>query len=159
MYANLTFRTVETPHGLLHSMRSVADNGAVLGTYQILPARPVSAYLRPEFPVTKALAKNGSAWAMAVNTAGGMVAWKTVKISPRFSHEGYRMRSVPGGYKGDYVTRYQRRVNGKLFTFARIFWNAGKNGCTLRAYEGAAQTLIKEWHVAGPVSMKKAKKG
>lgn len=159
MATNLTFKTVKTQLGPFHTMRATLENGTVLGEYRILATRPVAEYLDRKFPVITALAANGSAWAMAVSVSGGRVGWKTVKLSERFSHEGYRMRSVPGGYLGDYVTTYSRRVNGKLFRFVRIFWNAGQGGCTLRAYEGVAETLVKEWHVVGPVSMKKAKKG
>lgn len=157
--ANLKFRTVQTPNGPLHTMRSYSEDGTqCFGEYQILSSRPVREYLDPAYPVTKALASNGSAWAMAVNTAGNLVSWKTVKTSNRFGMDQYRMRSVPGGYLGDYVKHYSRVINGKTYSFSRIFWGAGHGGVTLKVYEGQSTKVLKEWYVAGPVSMKKAKK-
>lgn len=38
--------------------------------------------------------------------------------------ESYRMRTSPS-YKGDYVERRVRLINGRKFEFARIFWGNG----------------------------------
>lgn len=154
--ANLKFLTVKTVVGDLHTMRTLDDNGNVLADYNLFASRPTADYLKWVGP---AYMDNlgRAAWRIGRNVAGGLVAWKSVKVSKRFGREGYRMRSVPGGYKGDYVTSWSRAINGKTYSFSRIFWNAGKDGATLRVYEGQSTKVIHEWTVKGPVSMKNAK--
>lgn len=155
--ANLKFLTVHTANGDFHTLRTLTDDGrTVLADYDLYPARPASGYLKWVGP---AYMDNlgRAAWRLGRNVAGTLVAWKSVKVSRRFGRESYRMRSVPGGYKGDYVTSWSRAVNGKTYSFSRIFWNAGKEGCTLRVYAGQSTKVLHEWHVKGPVSMSKAK--
>ena len=153
--ANLKFQTVQTPYGALHTMRAYNEDGTAFhGQYRVLRSRPANVGLVVG-PYMDNLGK--SAWRMGTGEKGELVAWKSIKLSKRFGREAYRMRSVPGGYKGDYVTSWSRAFNGRTYSFSRIFWNGGKDGCTIRVYEGQSTKVIKEWHVAGPVSMKKAK--
>lgn len=153
--ANLKFQTVQTPFGKLHTLRTYNEDGtAFYAEYRVLTHTPTPSELNPAFPVKKYLAKNGTAWALGVCKSGALIAWKTVKISKRFGQESYRMRSVPGGYKGDYVKTWSRAFNGKTYSFSRIFWNGGKDGWTIRVYEGQSTKVIKEWSGKGPVKMK-----
>lgn len=154
--ANLKFQTVQTRYGKLHTVRTCTEDGAVIAEHRLFAARPEG--VNPHFPTPVYMDNLGrSAWRFGVCNSGALIAWKSIKLSARFGREGYRMRSVPGGYKGDYVTSWSRAINGKTYSFSRIFWNGGKDGCTIRVYEGQSTKVIKEWFVAGPVSMKKAK--
>jgi hypothetical protein len=161
MTAKLSFLTVQTNIGRLHTMRISGGDTALTGSrepvhYNLFPARPVTEYLAWKGPAY--LAENGTAFRIGRNVAGGLVAWKSVKFSKRFKAEVYRMRSVPGGYLGDYATSWSRAINGKTYSFSRIFWDGGKGGCTLRVYEGQSTKIVHEWHTKGPVSMKGAAK-
>ncbi|AWY07331.1 hypothetical protein SEA_JACKIEB_12 [Streptomyces phage JackieB] len=150
--ANLKFQTVQTPYGKLHTLRTYNDEGtAFYGEHRVLTHRPAGAGL-----VTGTYMDNlgRSGWRMGVDKDGALIAWKTVKISKRFGQESYRMRSVPGGYKGDFVKTWSRAFNGKTYSFSRIFWNGGKDGWTVRVYEGQSTKVIKEWSGKGPVKMK-----
>ncbi|UTN93016.1 hypothetical protein SEA_MARKY_13 [Streptomyces phage Marky] len=152
--AKLVFKTVQTTYGKLHTMRTLDQNGGTLAEYRVLTHTPTAAELSPVFPVVKYLAANGSAWAMAMCKSGALVAWKSTKISKRFGLEQYRMRSVPGGYKGDFVKSWSRAFNGKTYSFSRIFWNAGKDGWTINVYEGQSTKIVKTWSSSAPVKMK-----
>ncbi|QFG07907.1 hypothetical protein SEA_INTOLERANT_12 [Streptomyces phage Intolerant] len=150
MTAKLSFKTTQTAFGKVYDML-VTDT--VKGTekhYNLLTARPVSEYLKWIGPAY--LAENGTAFRIGRNVAGGMVAWKSVKISDRFGKGGYRMRSVPGGYKGDYVTHWSRNINGKTFDFSRIYWNAGKDGSSLIVRRLGQD--VHRWDSKTPVKMK-----
>jgi hypothetical protein len=154
MNPEIKFLSQQTAYGVLHTLHVVQPGGGMTkgNTYRLMKVRPAQAYI---LSVRKTyLAKNGTAWRTAVLTSGEQVAWKSAKFSQRFGRESYRMRSVPGGYKGDYVTSWSRAVNGKTYSFSRIFWNAGQDGATLRIYEGQSTKVIHEWTVKGPVSMK-----
>lgn len=52
-------------------------------------------------------------------------------FAPVVEREAYRMRSVPGGYPGDWVERRVRLINGTRYEFARIVW--GDGSVTLQA--------------------------
>lgn len=146
--ANLKFQTVQTPYGQLHTMRTYNEDGtAFYAEYRVLTHTPTPSELNPAFPVKKYLAKNGTAWAMGVCKSGALVAWKTTKMSARFGLESYRMRSVPGGYKGDFVKHYSRVINGKTYSFARIRWNGGQGGTTIKLYEGQSTKVLREVHI------------
>lgn len=106
---------------------------------------------RPPFPVTRLAvlrAKNGTAWAVGSTPEGYRYAWKTVSISPVFHLDAYRLRSVPGGYKGDQVKRWSRRINGRKIDFVRIAWNQGADGVTVRAEDAKTNKIIHEFHYA-----------
>lgn len=154
MTAKLSFRTVQTAYGKLHTMRvtQTTPRGDVTAAtdYHLYAARPATDYLAWIGPTY--LAENKSAWRIGRNVAGALVAWKTVKISDRFGKGGYRMRSVPGGYKGDYVTHWSRNINGKTFDFSRIYWNAGKDGSSLIARRLGQD--VHRWDSKTPVKMK-----
>jgi hypothetical protein len=126
--AKLSFKTTQTPYGLLHTMR-ITGGGTTLtdGTdFKLYAARPASEYLSWTGPVYTA--SNGSAFRIGRNVAGGLIAWKTVRISGKFGRSSYRMRSVPGGYKGDFVTCWARNINGVTYDFRKIAWNGGQDG-------------------------------
>lgn len=142
MTAKLSFKTIQSPYGLLHTMRVTKDDGTA-ADYHLFPSRPASEYLKWVGPAY--LAENGTAWRIGRNVAGGLVAWKSTKTSKRFGQESYRMRSVPGGYKGDFVKHWSRAFNGKTRSFAKILWNGGKDGWTIRVYEGQGTTVLHEW--------------
>ncbi|WJN62613.1 hypothetical protein [Streptomyces phage phiScoe1] len=61
-------------------------------------------------------------------------------IGSKTDVERYRMRSVLGGYRGDYVTTHTREINGKRFDFTRIEW--GDDTVTVSAsVAGTTRTL------------------
>jgi len=151
MTAKLSFKTVQTPYGKLYTMRVTDKEKGTEKDYQLYPARPATEYLSWIGPVY--LAENKTAWRIGRNVDGALVAWKTVRLSSKFGQESYRMRSVPGGYKGDYVKCWSRNINGRTVDFARIYWNAGQNGATLRATR--LGKVLHEWKTEGPVTMKK----
>ncbi len=155
MAAKIQFKTTQTSYGKLFTMRVTDTDTGAEREYDLYASRPATEYLKWIGPTY--LAANGTAWRIGRNVAGGLVAWKTMKLSKRFGREGFRMRSVPGGYKGDFVTSWSRTINGRTYSFSRIFWNGGKDGVTLRVYEGQSTKVLHEWAVKGPVSMKKAK--
>jgi hypothetical protein len=138
--AKLTFQTLQTTYGLLHTMRAEREDGPVT-EYRVFPAKPAG--VKWAGPVY--LAANGSAWRVGRCNSGALIAWKTTKISKRFGQENYRMRSVQGGYKGDYVKSWSRAFNGKTRSFSKILWNGGKDGWTVRVYEGQSTTVLHEW--------------
>ncbi|MFE9924289.1 hypothetical protein ACFYQA_22720 [Streptomyces sp. NPDC005774] len=71
-----------------------------------------------------------------------------VKISPRYSEEKYRMRSVPGGYPGDIVRHYRRKFYGTEYRFTHIVWGDGDVTFIVRVDDGA--DFLHRWdHVAG----------
>ena len=146
----IRFLTVQTPYGLSHTAAVAFEDGIVRDGYAVLPARPSDAAV----VAGKLLAKNGTAWAIGRTADGYRLAWKTVKLSKRFGRESYRMRSVPGGYKGDYATCWSRSINGKTYSFSRVFWNAGQDGWTINVFEGQTTKLIKSWGSSSPVTMK-----
>lgn len=150
MTAKLSFKSDQTPYGLLHTMRVTDAEKDKVAEYHLLPARPVSEYLKWIGPAY--LATNGTAWRIGRNVAGGLVAWKSVRISSRFGQTGYRMRSVPGGYKGDYVTCWSRNINGRTYDFSRIYWNAGKDGSSLIVRRLGQD--VHRWDSKTPVKMK-----
>jgi hypothetical protein len=150
MTAKLSFKTTQTPYGRIFDMK-VTDS--VKGTeqhYNLLTSRPTADYLKWVGPAY--LAENGTAFRVGRNVAGGLVAWKSVKISSKFGQESYRMRSVPGGYKGDYVKCWSRNINGHTYGFSRIYWNAGQDGSTLRVRR--LGNVVHEWNSSTPVKMK-----
>lgn len=154
MAANtLRFRTIDTNNGAAHYAQIVYGSGKVSPEYAIMMRAPSRISLDLRAPIVKFLAQNRTAWAFAVDVAGNYVAWKTVKASKRFGTERYRMASVPGGYRGDYVVHYSRVINGTTYSFARIKWNGGLNGITLKCYEGQTTKVLHEWFT--PYSPKK----
>jgi hypothetical protein len=140
----LQFRTIETDMGAAHYAQIISQDGARSPEYRVLPSMPVTEYLDHRAPVVKLLAKNGSAWAFSVSVSGGYVAWKTIKTSKRFGLEQYRMRSVPGGYLGDYVKHYSRVINGKTYSFSRVKWNGGLGGVTIKLFQGQSTKVLRE---------------
>lgn len=140
--AKLVFQTVQTPYGLLHTMRTLDENDGVLAEYRVFPYKPSGV----KWSGPKYLAANGSAWQIGRCNSGALIAWKTTKFSKRFGQESYRMRSVPGGYKGDFVKHYSRVINGKTYSFARIRWNGGQGGTTIKLYEGQSTKVLREVH-------------
>lgn len=64
-------------------------------------------------------------------------------IEPRHSVESYRMRSVAGGYRGDYVTAWSRRIGGKLYDFSRVQWGTGETSVT--AWIGGTTEVVHRW--------------
>jgi len=61
--------------------------------------------------------------------------------------ERYRLRSVPGGYRGDYVYRYVRRYNGSAFEFTRIVW--GDGSVSVSAHRAGTTEIVHEWVSGG----------
>ena len=110
--------------------------------FSLYPARPVS--VAAKYGVI--MAKNGTAWAVGRTVEGLRMAWKTVKIDPVYAAQKYRLRSVAGGYKGDYVTRWSRKINGRRIDFVRIAWNGGKGGTEVRAEDNKTGKIIHEFH-------------
>lgn len=150
MTAKLSFQTTQTPYGLLHDMRVTDAEKGTEKHYHLTLTRPEGVtWAGPVY-----LAENGSAFRIGRGAHGEMVAWKSVKISKRFGQESYRMRSVPGGYKGDYVKCWSRNINGQTFDFSRIYWNAGQDGSTLRCRRPATGEMIHEFTSPTPVTMK-----
>ncbi|WIC89163.1 hypothetical protein SEA_BOGOTA_13 [Streptomyces phage Bogota] len=155
MNAKLSFLTIKTSFGNLFTMRVQGGSAKLTGLegpvdYNLTAVKPEGvAWVGPAL-----LAENGQAFRIGRQFSKALVAWKSIKISKRFGREGYRMRSVHGGYKGDYVTSWSRAFNGRTYSFSRIFWNAGQDGATLRVYEGQSTKVVHEWHVKGPVTMK-----
>jgi hypothetical protein len=148
MTAKLTFQTVQTPYGLLHTMRVTDDVKGTAKDYHLTSAKPEGVkWTGPAY-----LAANGSAFRIGYTKDGAAVAWKSTKISTKFGQESYRMRSVPGGYKGDYVKCWSRNINGHTYDFSRIYWNAGTEGSTLRVRR--LGHVVHEWNSKTPVTMK-----
>lgn len=142
--AEIKFHSQDGAHTLitLGFYKSQAP-GAVVG-WTLRAARPV-------FPVTRLAvlrAKNGTAWAVGTTENGYRYAWKTVEISLKLREESYRLRSVPGGYKGDRVKRWSRYVNGRKIDFVRIAWNQSADGVTVRAEDAETAKIIHEFHYA-----------
>jgi hypothetical protein len=133
MTAKLSFKTTQTPYGVIHTMRITGGKTQLTdgADFHLYPARPTSDYISWEGPVYTA--ENGAAFRIGRNTAGALIAWRTVKISSKFGHSSYRMRSVPGGYKGDFVVCWARNINGHSYNFRRIEWNGGKDGVSVIA--------------------------
>lgn len=146
MAVTLSFKTSKTPFGLLHTMRvtQTAPKGVVTNAtdYHLYPARPATDYLKWIGP--KYLAANGAAFQIGRNVAGALVAWKTVRVSSKFGQTSYRMRSVPGGYKGDYVTCWARNINGHTYDFRKIEWNAGQDGVSVIAEKKDKGKVVSE---------------
>lgn len=148
MTAKIQFKTTQTRFGKVFE-------GRVTGH---LPKAPEKVLTAPVFPARpwdvskvhgKVMAENGTAWAYGRNAQGMPLIWKSIKLSKRFGQESYRMRSVKGGYKGDYVTSWSRVVNGKTYSFSIIKWNGGKDGVTTRIYAGQSTKVIHEWFTPG----------
>ena len=57
------------------------------------------------------------------------------------------MRSVPGGYPGDYVRRYTRKINGQAYDFVRVAW--GDGSVTVRVFVGNTTEVAHEWTSCG----------
>lgn len=140
----IQFQTITTAYGVTHRAAVTFDNGKTLEGYEVSPARPHDATT----VAGTVLAKNGTAWAVGRTSDGHRLAWKTVRISAVYGKESYRMRSVPGGYKGDYVKRWSRSINGRRIDFVRIAWNGGKDGVTVRAEDPKTNKTIHEFHYA-----------
>lgn len=146
----LSFRTIKTPNipeGPLHLMRVTKDDGTTTD-YRLFPGRPSG--VKWAGPVYRAA--NGSQFRIGRCNSGALIAWKTVRISEKFGQESYRMRSVPGGYKGDYVKCWSRNIGGKTFDFSRIYWNAGQDGSVLRVRR--LGEMVHEFASKTPVKMK-----
>jgi hypothetical protein len=67
-------------------------------------------------------------------------------ITDRAIAEAYRMRSVKGGYPGDWVERRESVINGKRFEFSRIKW--GDGSVTVRAHKAGTTIVLHEWESA-----------
>lgn len=65
-------------------------------------------------------------------------------VTERQHVESYRMRSVEGGNRGDWVERRSSVINGKLYEFSRIKWRNGS--VTVRAYKGNTAVVLHEWN-------------
>ncbi|AYD86759.1 hypothetical protein SEA_MICRODON_12 [Streptomyces phage Microdon] len=153
MTIKLSFQTTQTPFGLVHDMQVEGGEKALTGKNG--PVHYALSLLKPEgvaWVGPAYLAANGQAFRIGRLANKALVAWKSVKISSRFGKGGYRMRSVPGGYKGDYVTHWSRNINGKTFDFSRIYWNAGKDGSSLIVRRLGQD--VHRWDSKTPVQMK-----
>lgn len=80
------------------------------------------------------------------------VAWMgphppALEFGERTDHEEYRTRSVEGGYPGDYVRRYTRKINGQAYDFVRVAW--GDGSVTVRVFVGNTTEVAHEWTSCG----------
>lgn len=154
MTAKLTFKTINTPNipeGPLHLMKvtSMKDGETIEREYRLFPYRPQGV----KWAGTVYLAENGTGWQIGRCNSGALIAWKTVKISERFAAETYRMRSVPGGYLGDYCKSWSRNINGHTYDFSRVYWNAGNGGVSVTVRR--LGETVRQSFTPGPVKMKK----
>lgn len=149
MKPTLSFKTVPTETGPMHLLRVEGGKDANVAEYRLFPARPAG--VKWAGPVY--LAKNGTAWRVGRCNSGMLIAWKTVKISDPFAGEDYRMRSVPGGYLGDYCRGWSRNINGHTYDFSRVYWNGGRGGMSVTVRRLGEE--IHKFYAPGPVLMKK----
>jgi hypothetical protein len=80
MIPKLSFKSVQTPYGLLHTLRVEGGSAPQTGSqgpveYHLYPSRPVDEYIRWEGPTL--LAENRTAWRIGLNVSGGRIAWKS----------------------------------------------------------------------------------
>lgn len=132
MAATIQFRSSQTANSVLHEAVITGfskKNPDSEFTALVVPVRPTDIMVM----YGKVLAKNGTAWAYGRDKDGNRLIWKTVRISNRFARESYRMRSVPGGYVGDFVTCWARNINGKTIDFSKVSWAGGKDGFSVIA--------------------------
>ncbi|MGW5130861.1 hypothetical protein [Streptomyces sp. NPDC004135] len=69
----------------------------------------------------------------------------TISIGPRTDVEDYRMRSVPGGYKGDLVHHHAREIGRRRFDFSRVEWGDGT--VTVTAWIAGTTNAVHQWGV------------
>lgn len=64
-------------------------------------------------------------------------------ITNRTIERPYRMRSVPGGYPGDWVEHRTFTAGGKSFESSRISWGDGT--VTVKVYEAGTTNVVRHW--------------